>query len=52
MFQIHQRIFLEERRNFWRLLTYGFVHAKTKKTIFNLKRPELVPNIGIILNHF
>ena len=50
MFKI--RIFLEYPRNFRRLPTYGFAHAKVKKSIFNSKILELVPNIGIILNDF
>ena len=34
------------------LPTYGFAHAKIKKSIFNYKFLELVPDIGIILNDF
>jgi len=52
IFQIHQRIFLEYLLNFRRLPTHGFAHTKVKKSIFNSKMPELVPNIGIILNDF
>ena len=52
MFQIHQRIFCEYSRNFRRLPTYGFAHAKVKKSIFNSKILELVRNIGIIMNDF
>ena len=52
MFQIQQRIFWEYSRNFQRVPTYGFAHAKVKKLISNSKILELVPDIGIILNDF
>ena len=52
IFLIWQRIYSEYSRNFPILATYGFGYAKVKKTIFNSKILELVPNIGIILNDF
>ena len=52
MFQIHQQIFWEYPRNFRGLPTYGFAHAKVKKSFFYFKSLEFIPIIGIILNNF
>ena len=50
--QIQRRICWEYFRNFRRLPTYDFAHAKVEKSIFDSKIQEFAGDIGVILNEF
>jgi len=52
MFQIQRGIFWEYSQNFRRLPTYGFAHAKVKKSIFISGILEFIGDIDIIFNDF
>ena len=50
--EIQKGIFWEYSQNFQRLPTYGFAHAKLKKSIFLSLILEFIGDIGIIFNDF